>query len=342
MKRNKSKIILIILAVVFVAIGIFFSMQHPKSSTSSVRNGDHPVAVEDLYTKNLNDLLKIVQKEDPNAALHELQRRMDTDPYVFKNCHAMAHEIGHAGYKKYNDFAVAMSYQDATCSDGYLHGVIEERFAGVTDIYGEMKKVCLNYTALAGRCYHGVGHGIMFYTANDLPKALTICGTYAESMPRGRCYEGVFMENFISGTKAHPSSYLDPKNPMYPCPSEPGVYKSYCYFYTPYYFLRLNNNDYTAAIKWCASAEPGYQNICVRGVGSIAMKFSIKDPKSVEKICNTAIGSIKAACIDGMVSYYLTFTGNFNKVKKMCTTLELQNQTACYNGVKRQQGKIID
>ncbi len=181
----------------------------------------------------------------------------------------------------------------------------------------------------------------MFYTANDLPRALTICKNYTGT-PRGRCYEGVFMENFISGTKAHPSSYLDPKNPMYPCPSEAGVYKSYCYFYAPYYFLRLNNNDYTAAIKWCATAEKGYETICVRGVGSIAMKFNIRDPKYVEKICNTATGDVKNSCIDGMVSYYLTFTADFHKVKKMCTLLELQNQNACYNGVKRQEGKIID
>ncbi len=298
------------------------------------------VVIEDQYTKNINDLFKIVDEQDPTAALEELQHRMDTDPYVFKNCHAMAHEIGHAGYKKYNDFVKAMSYQLPTCSDGYLHGVIEARFAAVTDIYGEMKKVCLPYKALAGRCYHGVGHGIMYYTANDLPKALTICESY-KGMSRGRCYEGVFMENFISGTKAHPSTYLDPKNPMYPCPSERSVYKDYCYFYAPYYFLRLSDNDYAAAIKWCATAEKGYANACVRGVGSIAMKFNIKDPKAVEKICDTAAtGSAKAACIDGMVSYYMTFYADFGKLREMCTTLEKQNQAACYVGVKNQGGKV--
>ncbi len=219
MMTKYKTIILISFAIIFIAIATLFSIKNNKFSLYSLKKDVQPV-VEDLYTKNLNDLLRIVQNQDPNVALRELQHRMDKDTYVFKNCHALAHEIGHAGYKKYNDFAVAMSYQDATCSDGYLHGVIEERFVGVTDIFGEMKKVCKNYTALAGRCYHGVGHGIMFYTANNLPKALTICKTYT-GMPRGRCYEGVFMENFISGTKAHPSSYLDPKNPMYPCPSEP-------------------------------------------------------------------------------------------------------------------------
>ncbi len=71
------------------------------------------------------------------------------------------------------------------------------------------------------------------------------------------------------------------------------------------------------------------------------MKFSIKDPKSVEKVCDNA-GTMKSFCIDGMVSYYLTFTADFHKVKEMCATLEVQNQTACYNGVKRQQGFVTD
>ncbi len=108
MQSKFKTIILAVIVAVSVLVGIFLLVKYNKPSTSVQNKG---LPVEDLYTKNLNDLLKIVQNQDPNIALHELQHRMDTDPYVFKNCHALAHEIGHAGYKKYNDFAVAMSYQ---------------------------------------------------------------------------------------------------------------------------------------------------------------------------------------------------------------------------------------
>jgi hypothetical protein len=297
-------------------------------------------SVADPYTKNLNELLKLVDDQDPRMALAELQHRMDTDSYMFQNCHAMAHEIGHEAYKKYNDFVTALSYEDVTCSDGYLHGIIEERFSNVTDIYGEMKKVCAGYTKGLDRCYHGVGHGVMYYTANDLPRALQICKTY-KGFAQKRCNEGVFMENFISGSKEHPSKYLDPKNITYPCPEQSLGYKDFCYFYVPYYFLHLHNYDYTAAAAWCSTVESGYVSTCVRGVGSIAMKYHIKDPKYVEAICDTSVPSAHSACISGMVSYYLTFTSNLAEVSKMCTLLEPANKIFCDNAVKQRENKFI-
>ncbi len=298
---------------------------------------------EKQYTKNINELFKIVHGQDPHIALMELQHRMDTDPYVFKNCHSMAHEIGREAYKKYNDFAAALKYQDITCSDGYLHGVIEGRFARVADIFKDMKSVCNNYGIEADRCYHGVGHGVMYYTSNDLPKSLTICGTTYQNIPRKRCYEGVFMENFLSGSNLHPSKYLNPDNPMYPCPQEKEDYKGFCYFYAPYYFLRLNNYDYKAAIKWCNTAESNYIYTCIRGVGSLAMKFNIRDPKYVESLCNTiTTAKLERACIYGMASYYFTFWDNLSKVRQMCSTLEEKNRLICDIYVSSKERRPVD
>ncbi len=278
---------------------------------------------------NVKELTAIVDRQDPRAALAELQRRMDTDPYVFKNCHEMAHEIGHEAYKKYGDFMTALKYQDVTCGDGYLHGVIEERFMHVKDIYAELKQVCGKYGTKADRCYHGVGHGLMYYTNNDLPKALKICEMYA-GRARKRCYEGAFMENFISDPDAHPSKYLDSANPMFPCPQEATVYKPFCYFYAPYYFLRLHTDDYTAAISWCDTAELGYVDACTRGVGSLAMKYNIQNPKQVETICDTATDKkAEQSCISGMASYYLTFWGTIKKLQEMCKSLESDDQPDC-------------
>lgn len=341
-KRNLALVIFLILIIGGLFSAYTYYKIHYNRNTTLVTSTTIDTAVsntssDDSYTKNINELLKIVDDKDPRAALVELQHRMDTDPYVFQNCHAMAHEIGHESYKKYNDFLTALSYEEVTCSDGYLHGIIEGRFAHITDIFGEMKTVCAGYTKGLDRCYHGVGHGVMYYTANDLPKALTICKAYT-GMARKRCNEGVFMENFISGSKEHPSKYLDPTNISYPCPEQSVGYKDYCYFYVPYYFLHLHAYDFKAAVAWCSTVESHYVNTCVRGVGSIAMKYTIKDPKYVEGICDTSVPNARSSCISGMVSYYLTFTNQLKDVAQMCTTLEPPNKLSCNRAVKLKGG----
>lgn len=296
------------------------------------------------YYKNLNALIAIVNDQNPHLALQELAKRMTTNETVFQNCHVIVHAIGRAAYKKYGDFDTALQYQDTTCSDGYLHGVIEAKFASLGSAQAaiaELKSTCAKYHG-TDRCWHGTGHGVMFFTANDLPKALSICNTYARSRARGRCYEGVFMENFLSDPDAHPTNYVDAHDPFKPCIAQAGAYKPYCYFYVPIYYLGLHGNDYSAAIKWCEGAEKDYTDSCTRGVGSLAMKFNIDKPKYVESICMKANPDDVSSCIDGMVSYYLTFTGNLSKTAALCPQLEPAHQKTCDAAVRRNTALFQD
>ncbi len=309
-----------------------------SQATKEVLPQTGPGIFSTQYSKNLNALIAIINKQDPRLALNELQHRMDTDPFVFKNCHLMTHSSGRAAYKKYKDFNTALQYQNTTCSNGYLHGVIEAKFASLSntqEAITELKSICSGYTH-ADRCWHGTGHGLMFFTSNDLPKALSICNTYSTSRAQRRCYEGVFMENFLADPDAgHRSDYLNPKNPFVPCPSEASRYKAVCYFYAPIYYLGLHNNDYSAAIQWCESAETGYTDSCTRGVGSLAMKYNIDKPKYVESLCMKSNPDDIPSCIDGMVSYYLTFTGSLSKTATLCSQLEPHSFKTCNSAVKR-------
>lgn len=302
-----------------------------------------PAPVSDLSART-KELLDLVDQQNPNVALHRLADLMKTDPEVFKNCHEIAHALGHAGYRKYNDFSKALSYQDTVCSDGYLHGVIEQRFlftAKTTDVIAEMKTVCYGLGSAAGRCFHGVGHGLMYFTSNDLPKSISICETYS-GFARNRCYEGVFMENFLSDQRTHISNYLDANNPFFPCQTEPSHLKPYCYFYAPIYYLLLHDNDYASALGWCSSAERGGVIACTRGVGSLALKYDVDGPKRVEAICMHSGPGLVPYCIDGMVSYYLTYWGSLGKARQMCATLDPAHQPACTAAVDRRSHIYID
>ena len=128
------------------------------------------------------------------------------------------HEIGRAAYEKYGAFGEAMKYQDEICNAGYLHGVIESRLSRSTDVFADMKTMCEEYPPgrlLSGDCYHGLGHGVMYYTANDLPRSLEMCDAFEKSFGRSNCISGVFMENFNADQKLHLSAYLKESDPFF-------------------------------------------------------------------------------------------------------------------------------
>lgn len=297
------------------------------------------------YQQTDKTLTNIVEEKDPRAALQQLTNLMNIDPKIYNSCHGLAHDIGHAAYKKYHDLVQAFGYQDDVCGSGYIHGVIEQYFGNTKDITTALYSICTEYAGQIGEgnCYHGVGHGIMFYTGNNLPQSTYFCDMYKDTLARSRCSEGVFMENFNSAIRFHPSNYLKPTNPMYPCPEQPDFHKSACYFYAPDYYLTIHPHDYAGAVNWCQTAEPGYILTCINGVGSRTMKQNIGSPKFAESICMQAKTQQQInTCIDGMVSYYLVQYNSQQKARDMCSHLQAMHQSACYSGVRQRDASFAE
>lgn len=292
------------------------------------------------YRKIDIKLSELVTKSNPKTAIYYLNTLMQ-DPKILRSCHAFTHEIGHLAFAKYGSFSEAIQYQDELCGSGYLHGVTEAYFKTLNDITNAMNTVCEVNGLEVGKCYHGIGHGIMFYTDNDLPKSLRLCDTYQTSEKKVRCSEGVFMENFSTDQNLHPSVYLKPDDPMYPCRGLAGLfslslsieYKQTCYFYAPLYFLSLHIDNYKLAMNWCQSAEKDDIWYCTNGVGSRAIKQNIKLPKMVEEICLSGIKDQIKPCIDGMVSYYLVDSNSLKNARQMCATMQKENIQMCLASV---------
>lgn len=286
----------------------------------------------DTYDQELMAVQALVLNSNPETALNKLKADLAVNATLERFCHPLVHEIGRAAYQKYQNFSTAVSYQDEVCNSGYLHGVIEAHFAQVTDIVLAMQTVCDGVDP--GRCFHAVGHGVMYATHNDLPQSLTLCDTYATTMARSQCYQGVFMENFNTDQKLHPSKFLKTDDPAYPCPEQAQPYKAICYFYAPTYYLTLHPQAYEEALQWCQHVEVGYEALCVAGVGSRMMKENLRDPKFVEEICVLAPPNQIAHCIDGLVGFYIN---NFNSLAKgyaLCEQLEISNRPACQTAIK--------
>lgn len=333
--RKKGKSFLIVVCIIIIGECLFLTRFNPdignweKKEIQRVPvhelNFQEYLAVRDQY----RDVLK---NENPGIALEELHEQSKTDGSLMRSCHALAHDLGREAYGKYKDFGEALYYQKEICNSGYLHGVIEAHFLKSTDIFRDMNTICENY--MMGRyksweCYHGVGHGFMYYTLNNLPKSISLCELYKEDFAKNACINGVFMENFNTDQKLHPSTFLKNEDPFYPCYEQHQGNKEVCYFYAPTFYLSLHKNDYASALKWCVEADLQFQSACISGVGSEAVKENIHNPALIEKICTQTDKNKTTSCITGMIQQYLFHFSSVNAVKEICASLKDSNKSLC-------------
>ena len=287
---------------------------------------------QERVKKARGDLLALVRDEDPRAALVRLREEIEKDDALLRSCHPLVHDVGRAAYEKYGDFGEAMKYQDEVCNSGYLHGIIETRLSESDDVFADMKTMCDPYqqgSFLGWQCYHGLGHGAMFYTANDLPRSLGMCDAFGNPSKRSSCANGVFMENFSADQKLHLSAYLKEEDPLYPCAQQADRHKGDCYLYALTYFLSLNDSDYVGALEWCENAEADFGPTCARGVGMQTMKENMSDPKFVESTCMKGSPGQIEPCIEGMVGLYINHEASLEPARALCGRLEASNRRVC-------------
>lgn len=344
MLKNRTRFITL---VIFFVGAIFLSVQKwygDYKSRQKVQSTVITVAKKlsrEEYDKIKEEFLAIVNNQSPKVALAELRERIKTDNALLRSCHALIHEIGHEAYVKYGHFAEAMRYQDEICNSGYLHGIIESHFSKSQDVFVAMKEVCNGYrlgSFLSWECYHGTGHGLMYYTSNDLPRSLEMCDSYDNSFASSNCANGVFMENFNTDQKLHPSKFLKADDLFYPCQEQAERHKRDCYLYAPTYYLSLKKNDYVGALGWCEGAELMCRSTCAGGVGSQAIKENINNPKFVEKICMSNKSAQVNPCIGGMIGLYINHYGSLESARKLCDQLEVSNRQTCSSSIKSSSG----
>lgn len=330
-----------ILFVVLLSAFIILIMTQKSNSNYKSKPQNEQILTEELsdkeYLKIRDKFINIVMNQDPQVALEALREEIKTNHALLRSCHALVHEIGQKSFEKYGDFAESLMYQDEICNSGYLHGVTEGYFSKSEDIFVAMETVCNQYkhgSFLSWECFHGIGHGLMYFTLNDLPNSLKMCDSYQDNFASSNCVNGVFMENFNTDKKLHPSKFLREDDLFYPCNGQEEKYKADCYLYAPTHYLSLNKNDYAGGLVWCENAEIPYRQVCVGGVGSQAIKENINNPKFVEKICMSNKADQVEPCIFGMVGFYINHYGSLEPAEDLCKLLEPVNHETCYNTIE--------
>lgn len=287
---------------------------------------------ENEYAYLRDRFVATVDQEDPRAALNQLRSQSANDQRVLKSCHALVHEIGHAAYEKFDDVAMALAYQDEICGAGYTHGVIESYIAKVGYSVERLKSLCENYTGKdRANCYHGVGHGLMDYSGNNIPASLQACDQMPLPEDRIRCDEGLYMEYFDGDKNVHPTK--QDEELFAACKEDNKPYqKGACYFYAPLKYLNEHPGAYDDMFATCRDAEEGYVATCIKGAASRITKENIKNISFVSWMC-TKQAKHQRACAEGIGSYYYTHYGDPEKVRGMCEALPKDYPAACMRSI---------
>jgi hypothetical protein len=291
----------------------------------------------DCYTQVLHDYMVA---KDAKQTLELLQQLNDLGGYAQTNCHPLSHKVGNIALHVYGSPLAAAPYYLPTCYSGYYHGLLEEYIATEPDLKTAVITACGVYDPSKiyfdwFQCTHGLGHGVMQYRQDDVLLSLKDCDLIDPSnSAREICYGGVFMENITTDAKTgHPSKFIKPEDPIYPCNIVEAKYKSTCYFLSSSMILRLNGYNFQAGFKSCDTAEAGYIFLCYQSMGRDISGSSQRSISRVNELCPQGSPQFIGDCYFGAVRDFINEKGEFDTAIPMCVATPEAYKSYCYNGM---------
>ena len=277
-------------------------------------------------------------KEGPVKALALLATDDRSISAVHADCHQIAHWVGRAGllhYKK--DAGTALSHGAMTCNSGYYHGVLQLALAGLPRnvVVKKSQHLCdapaVNTDDfLLYQCVHGLGHGLMIYSGDDLPWSLQTCHKLLTDFDRVSCTGGVFMQNL--DTTMGVSKYLSNKNPIYPCNIVKDRDKVYCYLMVTSRILTLDGFNWQKTAAWCRKAESGWVATCFQSMGRDASGATRYVAKNTIQLCSYA-GKNEDECIYGASRDYANNYAGGHEAAALCEATPAKYRGYCYEGI---------
>lgn len=337
-KKYFLKVNLLIL-LLFIIVFTYFSYKAPikEEKVLELKSGRTDVlSYKDLKTR----FEKITTDSNPEEAISILEKESLENEEILSLCHDILHVIGHTAYHKYGNLKEALAYQNDFCNSGYLHGLFEEYFS----LEKNPLKYIANQCDFIGdnirefdiwQCHHGMGHGFMYFTSGDLDESLKLCQNILKN-EKGilSCQNGVYMEVFNLQILAKEINFVDKNNPFNIC-REQDIAKNDCYFYAPTYFSQTLKQDFVDIFDECKKLDFRFEDVCIHGVGSEAMKRNMNKPDIVFQLCGEA-GSFskQSSCIEGVVGMYINQKGSLLAGSGLCEIIPKKYQDVCLETVK--------
>jgi hypothetical protein len=280
----------------------------------------------------------ITRHYGPTVALADLKQLYAHNTYVVSQCHQFTHVIGNTASELYPEIGDAFRFGDGICWSGYYHGVVEQaakRFS-VDTIKARTNDLCAQipgkerYSFDYYNCVHGLGHGFMAITKNELFDSLHLCDNLTGRWEQESCYGGAFMENVMADNRNHQTKYLKPDDLLYPCTAVEETYKGQCYLMQTSYALTKNGHDFANLFALCARAETNYQDICAQSIGRDASGQSVSQVEQTRSWCALAQNPIQERnCVIGAVKDFISYYHGNTEAEKLCNAFPEDLAVTC-------------
>ncbi len=342
--KDQNKKILSIVAKVLALALVFFALillvdtsfsKKKVSQVSSVQKCEVGNTDFDCYYYFYMDLVKT---KGIAEAFSFLKEEYKVNPYVSAQCHPITHVIGHAAVSLYPEVYEAFNHGDPYCWSGYYHGVMEEisERIGADKIESELNNICAdlpgreNYSFNYYNCVHGLGHGVMAVSNNELFISLDMCNKLEGQWEKESCYGGVFMENVIIDNRGEKTEFLKPEDPLYPCNAVKQEYKGACYLMQTSYALKVTNYDYEKVAALCRQADIGFSQICFQSFGRDASGFSSSNAEITKSKCDLGANfDEQSNCVAGAVKDFISYYHSDKEAKAFCSMLSPDLKQYC-------------
>ena len=278
--------------------------------------------------------------EGAAVALKRFEQAIAQPGAVEGNCHRIAHTIGAAALERSKGkVGPAFAAGTAACWSGYYHGVVERALVGVKDeaVPATARTMCDDPDLRSGptftlyQCVHGLGHGLMIYTAYDMPRSLKICDALSSSWDRTSCTGGVFMEN-LSSSYGIKSKWLRDNDLIYPCNIVAERHKIYCYLMVTSRILPTNGYNFAKTSKTCRKSEKAWVATCFQSLGRDASGHSRQNPDEILRYCKTA-GNMMGDCVYGASRDMSANYAGGEEASVLCTKAPKSLRSRCFEGI---------
>ena len=218
----------------------------------------------------------------------------ETRPEFFDRCHETAHYLGQEAFYRLGSIPAVYAQASRACLGGTYHGAVEGYLISKrikADNYDAVRKEIPNICGDPAQyrvhqeyteCAHGLGHATMYFTENDLPKALALCDAGKNFEEREICYTGAFMANWDSvGSTDHPTQYAKADDPLYPCYILDERYQRQCYTYG---VLTTSQNSVERSAELCRQIPERFRTECFATIGRDRTMVTA-DPAELRRQC---------------------------------------------------------
>lgn len=240
----------------------------------------------------------VVLKENPDSLFDVFSSELNVFSKNKNVCHGIAHKLGHESFELYG-FEESMRIAKPLCGAGFIHGVIESKFGSFVneEQLKDSENICNEEDEF---CNHGIGHGIMVFTNNNLDESLSFCDSL-KPLARSDCYDGVFMHVFDNEETGISKSIPERLEEDALCSRVSLKYQKSCSFYLPR--VNIGKSDWEKlSLDLCNKLTGENYVTCIVGSGTMFGKYVYSSERVSDNLCEV-FKDDKSFCLEGARLY---------------------------------------